>query len=166
RMLRRLRLELARRGDPRHQGQMHEKRALAAELVAELPDRLEERQAFDVTHRTANLAKDEILVAIEIGLDEFLDRIGHMRDHLHGGAEILAAALAADHRRIDATGGDAVAPARGDAGEALVMPEVEIGLGAVVGDVDLAMLVRTHRPGIDVEIRIELSEPHLESARL
>ncbi len=68
-------------------------RALAAELVAELADRLEERQAFDVAHRAADLAQHEIL-AVEIGLDEFLDRVGDVRDDLHRGAEIFAAPLA------------------------------------------------------------------------
>ena len=53
------------------------------ELVAELADRLEERQALDVADRAADLAQDEIL-AVEIGLDEFLDRVGDVRDHLHG----------------------------------------------------------------------------------
>ena len=40
--------------------------------------------------------------------------------------------------------------------EALVVAEVEVGLGAVVGDEDLAVLVRRHRAGIDVEIGVEL----------
>ena len=40
--------------------------------------------------------------------------------------------------------------------EALVVAEVEIGLGAVVGDEDLAVLVRVHRPGVDVDVRVEL----------
>ena len=42
-------------------------RALAPELVAELADRLEERQAFDVADRAADLAQHEILV-VEVGL--------------------------------------------------------------------------------------------------
>src|SRR5690242_14910400 len=52
-MLSRLGLELARRGDPRHQCQMHKEDALASELVAELANRLEKRQALDVADRAA-----------------------------------------------------------------------------------------------------------------
>ena len=84
-----------------------------------------ERQALDVTHGAADLAKHEILVG-QIGGDEFLDCIRDVRDHLHGGAEILAAPFAADHGRIDAARRDAVALARRDADIALVMAEVEI----------------------------------------
>ena len=140
-------------------------RAVAPDFIAELADRLEERQALDVANRAADLDEDEILVP-EIGLDEFLDGVGDMRDDLHGGAEILAAALAPDHRRIDAPGGDAVRPPGGDASEALVMAEIEIGLGTVIGDIDLAMLIGTHRPRIDIEIGVELAQTHAESARL
>ena len=54
----------------------------------------------------------------------------------------------------------------GHAGEALVMAEVEIGLGAVVGDEDLAVLIGAHRPRIDVEIGVELAQPDRVAARL
>jgi len=37
------------------------------------------------------------------------------------------------------------------------MTEVEIGLGAVVGDEHLAVLIRAHGPGIDIEIGVELA---------
>ena len=51
-------------------------------------------------------------------------------------------------------------------GEALVMAEVEIGLGAVVGDENLAVLVRRHRARIDIEIGVELAQADLVAARL
>ena len=49
--------------------------------------------------------------------------------------------------------------------EPLIMTEVEIGLGAVLGDIDLAVLVRTHRAGIDVDIGVELLGGDLQPAR-
>ena len=55
---------------------------------------------------------------------------------------------------------------RRNAGEALVVAEVEIGLRAVVGDEHLAVLIGAHRPGIDVEIGIELAQPDRIPARL
>ena len=94
-------------GNVRHQGQVHEHRALLAQLVAELADRFQERQALDVADGAADLAQHEILVA-EVGLDPFLDRVGDVRDDLDGGAEIVAAPLLGDHVGIDLAGGDAV----------------------------------------------------------
>src|SRR4029077_4690483 len=61
RMLGRLGLQLPCRGDPRHQGQMHEEDALSSKLVAELADRLKKGKALDVADRTADLAEDKIL---------------------------------------------------------------------------------------------------------
>ena len=105
----------------------------------------------------------EVVVAVA---DEILDRVGDVRDHLHGGAEIVAAPLLGDDVLIDAAGGDVVHALRRAAGEALVVAEVEIGLGAVVGDEHLAVLIGRHRPRIDVEIGIELAQPDLVAARL
>ena len=85
---------------------------------------------------------------------------------LDGGAEIIAAPLLGQDFLIDAAGGDVVLPRRRAPGEALVMAEIEIGLGAVVGDEDLAVLIGRHRAGIDVEIGIELAQADLVAARL
>ena len=46
------------------------------------------------------------------------------------------------------------------------MTEVEIGLGTVVGDVHLAVLVGTHGPRVNIEIGIELAQPDRIAARL
>ena len=135
------------------------------QIVAELADGFEERQPLDVADRAADFDKHEIDAVVALK-DEFLDRIGDVRNHLHGRAEKIAAPLLGDDLLIDAPGGDIVASVGGTAGEPLVMAEIEIGLGAVVGDEDLAVLGRTHRAGIDVEIGIELAQPHGIAARL
>ena len=52
------------------------------------------------------------------------------------------------------------------AGEALVVTEVEVGLGAVVGDEHLAVLIGAHGPRVDIEVGIELAQPNAVAARL
>ena len=76
--------------------------------------------------------------------DGVLDLVGDVGNDLHGGAEILAAALLVDHRLVDPAGGDVVLPGERPIDEALVVAQVEIGLGAVVGHEDLAVLERRH----------------------
>ena len=49
--------------------------------------------------------------------------------------------------------------------EALVVAEIEIGFGAVVGDEHFAVLERAHRARIDVDVRIELEQGDFEAAR-
>jgi hypothetical protein len=65
-----------------------------------------------------------------------------VRDDLDGGSEIIPAPLLRDDVAVDAPRRDIVRLPRGNSGEALVMAEVEVRLGAVVGDVVFAMLLR------------------------
>ena len=94
------------------------------------------------------------------GQDAVLDLVGDVRDHLHGVAEVVAATLLGDHLGVDLSGGDVGDLAEVGVQEAFVVTDVEVGLGAVVGDEHLAVLERVHRPGIDVEVGVELLHRH------
>src|SRR5690606_19197133 len=59
----------------------------------------------------------------------------------------------------------AVAPRLG-AHETLVVAEIEVRLGAVLGHEDFAVLERAHRARIHVDVRIELDQANLEAPRL
>ena len=120
---------------------MQETSLLAAKFVAKLANGLEEGQRFDVTHRAADLAKNEILV-IMIRLDKGLDGVGDMRNHLYGGAEIIAAALARQHVGIDPACRDIVRTAGMNAGKPFIVTKVQISFRAVISHEDLAMLGR------------------------
>src|SRR5207342_571415 len=137
----------------------------ARQVVAELADGLEVRQALDVADSAADLAEYEIEALIAVA-DEILDGVGDVGDDLDGGAEIVAAPLLGENLLVDAPGGDVVLPGRRPAGEALVMAEVEVGLRAVVGDEHLAVLVGRHRARIDIEVGVEFAQPYLVAARL
>jgi hypothetical protein len=75
---------------------------------------------------------------------------------------VVAPALAADDGVVDPAGGDVRGPARVGVGEALVVAEVEIGLGAILGHEHLAVLIRRHGPGVHVDVRIELLQLHAQ----
>ena len=89
-----------------------------------------------------------------------------MGNDLDGLAEVVAAALLGDDLLVDAAGGKVVVAGEAGVGEALVVAEVEVGLRAVVGDEDLAMLERGHGAGVDVEVGVELHQIDLDAARL
>ena len=93
-----------------------------------------------------------------------LDFVRDVRDDLHGFAEIVAFALVVEHGLVNLAAGEVVHPRELGAGEPLVMAEVEVGLRAVVEHIHLAVLIRAHRAGIHVEIRIELLQRDLEAA--
>ncbi len=165
RVLGRLRLQLAGVADVGDQRQVQEHAALRAELRVELADRLEERQRLDVADRAADLGDHEV-DRLRLGDDQdpLLDLVGDVRDHLHRGAEVVAAPLAADDRVVDGARGDVGRPRGVLVGEALVVAQVEVGLGAVLGDEHLAVLERAHRPRVDVDVGVELLQLHPEAA--
>ena len=66
---------------------------LAPDVVAELPDRLEERHDLDVTDRPADLGDDDVDLVGGEPLDPLLDLVGDVRDDLDGPAEVVAVAL-------------------------------------------------------------------------
>jgi hypothetical protein len=162
-VLRRLGLDLAGRGDVGHEGEVNEDRVVAADLLAELPDGLEERERLDVADGAADLDDHHIVVGGD-PLHRRLDLVRDVRNDLHGGAEELAAALLRDDVQINPAGGDVVELGERAIDEPLVVAEVEIGLRAVVGDEDLAVLERRHRSRVDVEIRVELEHRDAQTA--
>ena len=50
--------------------------------------------------------------------------------------------------------------------ETLIVAQVKVGFGAVIGDEDFAMLKRAHRSGINVQVRVQFQKRDLQSPRL
>ncbi len=155
RVLGRLGLEFAGRGDPGHVGQVHERAVVGAELEAQLAHGFEEGQRLDVAHGAADLDDGHVhrIGFAETGaaLDELLDFVGDMRNHLHRLAQVQAAAFLFEHALVDLAGGEVVAAPHARFDETLVVAQIEIGLGTVVGDEYFAMLKRRHRARIHVD---------------
>jgi hypothetical protein len=156
RMLGRLGFQLTRGADVGQQADVQEEAPVATDLVPDLADRLQERLGLDVPDGPAHLGDHHVdLVAAHLQ-DAGLDLVGDVRDDLHGVAEVSAAALVRDHRRVDLAGGDVRLTRQVGVEEALVVPDVQVGLGAVVGHEHLAVLEGVHGARVDVEVRVEL----------
>ncbi len=166
-MLRGLGLELARRGQGRQQGHVHVHDVAAADVLAHLADRLEERQRFDVADRAADFDYHHVRATVARQLlDPLLDLVGDVRDDLHRAAQVVATALLADDGLVDAAGRDVGELGQVLVDEAFVVAQVQVRLGAVVGDEDLAVLVWGHGPGVDVDVGIELQDGNGQTAGL
>ena len=79
----------------------------ARQIVAELADGLEIRQALDIADGAADLAQHEVEALVAVA-DEILDGVGDVGNDLDGGAEIVAAPLLGEDVLVDAAGGDVV----------------------------------------------------------
>ena len=167
RVLGRLRLELAGRGQRREERHVDVQDVAPADVLAHLADRLEERQALDVADGPADLDDHHVGPAVAgQALDPLLDLVGDVGNDLDRPAEVVAAALLGDDRLVDPAGRDVARLAQVLVDEPLVVAQVEVGLRPVVGHEDLAVLVRRHRPGVDVDVRVELEDRDVEAACL
>src|SRR5205085_11066610 len=83
---------------------------------------------------------------------------GDVGNDLDRGAEIVAAPLPGQDVLVNLARRDVVAPRRRTPGKALVVAEIETGLGTIVGHEHFAMLVWRHRSWIEVEGGAELAK--------
>src|SRR5690606_4490048 len=123
------------------------------------------RQRLDVADGPADLGDDDVDVPVGGHPDDpLLDLVGDVREHLDRVAQVLPAPLLGYHVGVDLAGGDVRRPVQVGVQEPRVVPDVQVGLGPVVGDEDLAVLERVHRAGIDVEVRVQLLHGDPEAA--
>ena len=156
-VLRGLGLELVGGGDVGHQAHVDEAAVRRALVVSELADGLHEGLALDVADGAAELGDHHVGAGLLLDAPEaLLDGVGHVRDDLHGAAEEVAGALAGDEVLVDGARREVGVAREVLVDEALVVPEVEVGLVAVLGHEDLAVLERAHRARVHVEVGVRL----------
>ena len=159
-------LLLTRRPEVGDESDMYEADAVPADVVADLADRLQERQDLDVADGPSDLGDDDVDVLGAEAPDAVLDLVGDVGDHLDGLAEVLAPPFLGDDRLVDRPGSRVGVPREGLVYEPLVVTEVEVGFAAVVGHEDLAMLEGVHRPRVDVDVGVQLLHRHPEAPAL
>ena len=165
-MLRGLALEFARAGNFNDHGHMDEQDVFLSLLGGHLPDGFEERLRLDIADCAADFGDKHVGFPIVHLVDAGFDLVRNMRDDLHGAAQISALAFAAQDAPIDLACRDGAARRQVLVREALVMAEIEVRLRAVVGDEDFAVLIRTHRAGVNVQIRVKFLVLHAKPALL
>src|SRR5215470_198733 len=89
-----------------------------------------------------------------------------MRNDLYSFAQVIASPLLGDDLLIDPASRPVVVAAQFGVREALVVAEVEIGFGPVIGDENLTVLKGRHRAGIDVQVGVELHQVDFEATAL
>ena len=145
---------------------MEEEHISAADVLADLAGGLEERLRLDVAHGAADFGDDDVGGVLALGGQPHapLDLIGDVRDDLDGVAEVFAAAFLGDDGRVDLSGCDVGRAFEVFIEEALVVADVQVRFGAVVGDEDFAVLEGVHRARIHVQIGIELLHCYRQTA--
>ena len=132
------------------------------QVLSQLANGFEERQALNIADRAADLDQHEVHLTARLvdggGQDEALDLIGDVGNDLHGRAQIIAPAFFLQNGLVDAASGDVVTLVGRNTGKALIVTQIEVGLGPVIGDEHFAVLIGRHRARIDIEIGIKLAQ--------
>jgi len=98
-------------------------------------------------------------------VDPLLDLVGHVRDDLDRCTEVIAAPFLCDDRVVNLAGRQIRRASHVAVDEALVVAEVEVRLGSVLGHEHFAVLIGRHRPRVDVEVGIHLQRRDGETSR-
>ena len=161
-----LRLELSGGGEVGNQCQVHHEGVFRL-FPAHLAHGLDVGQGFDVADGASDLGDHEVIsVAFSKDLDASLDLVGDVRDDLDRPAEVFAPAFLVDDALVDAAGGDVVGLGSPDVEEALVVTEVEVGLGPVIRDEAFPMLVGVQGSRVNVDVGVQFLDGHLHAAGL
>ena len=159
--------ELLRFLQVRHQREVNHHVVARPQFPAGLPHGLHKGQRLDIAHAAADFGDHHVVVAGVAQPEEVgLNLVGDVGDHLHGFAQEVAAALFGDHVVVDAAGGHVVVLRGAHVEETLVVAQVQVGFGPVVGHVALPVFVGIHGAGVDVDVGIELLDGDAQSAGL
>ena len=139
-----------------NEGNVDENNVFPSLLMLELADRLEERLAFDITHRTADFNDGDLRVfRCRISVETALDFICDMGNDLDSASAEIPAAFLLEYGPVDLPGSYIGVFGQTLVNETLVVSEVQVSLSPVVRDEDFSMLDRIHRSGVNVDIGIE-----------
>ena len=137
-----------------------------ARFHGNLTDGLDEGLAFDIADGAADLADDHVRPALFAHVvDKRLDFVGDVRNDLHGLPQIVAVPLLVQHVPIHLARREVAVLIEVFVDKALVVPQIEVGFRAVLGDEHLPVLIGAHRAGVDVDIGIEFLRSHLVASR-
>src|SRR5207249_11341453 len=100
--------------------------AVRADVRAAVANRLEVAERFAVADGPADLDDDDLrLLLARHAMDPLLDLVGDVWDHLHGRAEVVAAALLGDDRVVDLAGREIRSTRHVAVDEPLVVSKIE-----------------------------------------
>src|SRR3984893_1312359 len=142
---------------------MHQNGMFRPKFKPHLADSFQEWQRFDIPAGAANFDDHDVRVSRNLS-EGSLDFVRDVRNHLYRLAQVIAAAFLGDNGLVNSPGRPIVIARKPGGGEPLIVSQIEVRLGAVIGDVHLAVLIWTHRAGINVQVGIALLEGDSETS--
>ena len=135
---------------------MKENGIVVSYLMLELADGFQEWLALNITDGSSDFDnRDMCIFGSEIPIETAFDLIGDVWDNLHGSSAVITAALLLKNRPVNLTGCYVGIFIKTLVDEALIMSQIKIGFGSIVGDEHLTVLYWIHGTRVNINIRIE-----------
>ena len=132
-------------------------------LMAHLPDGFNKGLALDVADGPADLRDDHIGLSLAAHIvDKALDLVRDVWNGLYSGPQICAPALLRYDVGIDLSSGQVGILVQVLINEPLVVPQIQIRLSSVLGDIDLTVLIGTHGAGVHIDVWVQLLGRYLQ----
>ena len=115
---------------------------LSADLCAYLSDSLEEGGGLDIAHSTAYLGDNDVGVAfLAYTIYLVLDLVCDVGNYLNGAAEVISSSFLVEDSPVDLSCGYIGIDGKVLVNESFIMSKVKVGLGSVIGNENLAVLI-------------------------
>ena len=115
---------------------------LSAHLCADLSDSLKEGGGLDIAHSTADLGDNDVGVAfLAYTVDLVLYLVCDVGDHLNGAAKVISSSFLIENGPVDLSCGYIGIDGKVLVNESFIMSKVKVGLGSVIGNENLAVLI-------------------------
>ena len=126
-------------------------------FVHELADGLQEWLALDITNRTTDFDDGNLSISGGVvAVKTTLDLIGNVGNYLYSAATVIATTLLRQNSPVNLTCGYIGIFSQTFINETLVVAKIQISFRTVIGNEHFAVLIRTHRAGVNIDIRIKL----------
>ena len=166
-MLGRLGLQFLCRAEIWHQSKVDSHAVLFGKFPLELTHRLDERLGLHIAYGSSDFGDYDIILS---GLAEkkhaSFDFIGNMRDDLYCLAKIGSLPLLVDDGMVDLSCRYIVGLGCMHTEESLIMAEVKVSLGPVIGNIALSMFVRVECTRVDIDVRVEFLDSNPQTSGL
>ena len=124
-------------------------------------------QGFNITDAPAYFRDNEIIFsAFAQEEDVSLYLVCNMRDDLNSFSQIFSLSLFCNDIVVDPARGDVIGLGRANIKKTLIMAQVQVRLGPVIGDVALAVLVGVQCSGIDIDVGVKFLNGNFEPSGL
>ena len=115
---------------------------LSAHLCAYLSDSLKKGGGLDIAHSTAYLGDNDVGVAfLAYTIYLVLYLVCDVGDNLNGAAKVISSSFLIENGPVDLSGGYIGIDGKVLVNESFIMSKVKVGLGSVIGNENLAVLI-------------------------